>query len=223
MNYQFLSGRRRATGPSDLYSLAVQDSAAWAYKFNEASGTLVNAINPGTYDLSTLPAGGATYNVTGVSGPDTKAVTTLGGGGSAPDYGHFIGVRPSLNGNKTFSCECVFKNLQDVSQTLFSYYPAGELNTAGRTQISPRLRLIGGASYAPNLAAVNDGAFHHFIVTWDGTTAKTYWQGALLDSAAVGVGDIGLSDNTTVMAVGGIATFNTQNINATFDFLAVYT
>jgi len=219
------------TGLDDLVTLATNDGAAIIYKFDENSGSFVNHVNPGTNDLTAV-SGNITRNQTGVSGPDLKgALGSTTNGSGATSYGHAEGVSPSLNGNKTFSIEIVAKFPVSKNGPIITLNgKAGFSIDSGTGAVRGDLQITGqafnsqsiGQNGVSGLDLVN--TFHHIVMTWDGTNAKTYLNGTLKTNVTIGPGNTGISDSgSPVMSVFGDVDFNNNNVAVTMDFAAIYT
>ncbi len=221
MNLLVVTARRRAI---DLYPLAMTDGALAAYKFDEASGSLVNGVTPGTYDFSDVsPA--MTRQTTGVSGPDRLAITGSGAAGAAPHYGHAEANTPNLSGCTTFTMEIVVR-VSLAGGYVFNIDKSGT-ETAGFGVSGSFLNSgISVAGFPFNSLAVSntcDTQFEHIVTTWDGQTHRTYKDGALVTSAAIGPGGTGLfAAGGNKMGLTGAVAFAGGNTTAEVDFLAIY-
>ena len=215
-----------------LFDLVLADGATIAFKFNESSGNILNYGSGGSaYDLTQVSST-ITRDVTGVSGPDVKAITTSSSNGSTPTYGHMQGVRSTLSGNQAVTLECILKVPLNATKTVVNMNSTDAGNTAlelsvdsGTGALRAGIAVTGQPFTSSTLTTSGvNSAFKHVVATWNGSNWIGYYQGAQIFSTAIGGGGTGIFDGAAThgLAVGGFYNDGTVNCAGTFDFLGIY-
>jgi hypothetical protein len=216
-----------------LHAAMLADGAQLLYKFDEASGNILNTgTSAGSYDFTQVSSN-ITRQIAGRSGPDALAIQCSATNGSSPTYGHAQGTHPSLSGNKTFSLECVLRCPTTHSGDIVCMdtgdgFTSIDLSIdAGGNNLRMGIGQTGGAFNSQVLkngeGNVND-AYHHVVCTWDGARWKGYWDGTLTVNVLIGSGnDTIYNPVSTKLAVGGFVDDGTLNTAAKLDVLGIYT
>lgn len=221
---------------STLYDAMLADGATLLYKFNEASGNILNSGSTvGSYDFSAVSSN-ITRQVAGRSGPDALAILGSTSTQGSPTYGHAqVPSRPNLQGNTTFSLELVAMAPSNHDALIVDMDSGDFFTTAAIYIDGPNNALrgsLGTISNPINTAALSTDAttitttYWHAVITWDGDRHKGYFNGSLVynnnltDSGLYNGGGTGV---TSKLAVCGAVDQNSLNCAAKVDVLGVYT
>lgn len=220
------------SGIPDLVARALADGATTVYSFAESSGVLINRAAPGTRDLSVDAA--VTRSYAGLSGPDQLAYR-FPNTGSNPLYGHAQGTRENVGGGQAVSFEAVLKvvTAPGAARTLLHLdMDAGstlsDVNYSDtNTNILASISVQGQPINNQNLTAPGSGnhlVYAHYVWQWNGSTFRTWRNGASVATVAIGGGSLGLqtSGSPYNMAFGGFYNFGGSNTDCAIDFFALY-
>ncbi|HEY6058300.1 MAG TPA: LamG-like jellyroll fold domain-containing protein, partial [Candidatus Limnocylindrales bacterium] len=171
--------RTLATGGATYRSVVLADNPISYWRLGETSGTVATderGLNPGSYGTgATLGSPGA------LSGDANTAVDVAGLSGQRPVV---VPHTSTLDiGNGPFSIEAWAR--RDTTGTLDTILDYGYGATGG----GPALEYVGdriglwrngAGNIVQETGTTTDGAWHHIVATWNGTTALLYKDGALV-------------------------------------------
>lgn len=210
-----------------LGSTVIADGATYGYRFDEASGNLIDFVGGG----SNLTV--ATQVTRGVAGPnqaDLKAYQFTGAAGAgAPSYGHCEGSRPTTDSLTKVTYEAIVKanangaNIAWLAGLWVGVVSMFALGTDAAGDANGYIAAGGGH----NLKFVAPGGlipagYNHYVWLCDGARMKTYLNGALVNDAAAAYapGDAALAADRLV-AMGGTPQVNNSS-QCQIDFFAAY-
>jgi RHS repeat-associated protein len=203
-------------GATSGYETAVlNNSPSIYYRFGESSGTTAsddsgNGYN-GTY------GGGATLGVTGAITSDSDTAVSVGNTGAAAVYTGGTGVP---TGNSSRTAEVWYKTSTSGTQ-LFDWGKVGTQTAFGLYLVDNTTLEMEDWNYGLNFRSPRpllDGNWHYIAITWDGTNATAYLDGASLGSAVFGHTMATTSDTLDIGANIGAG----LSLNGSLDEFAVY-
>jgi hypothetical protein len=184
---------------STLYPTQVNSLSPLAYwRLNDPVGSLYATDSSGN-GRNAAYAGPPTFLQPGAQFYDPNCAVTLTNGGTTPFGGSWVQapVMPGQGGAGGFSFECWFKTTA-IEQQIFTWGAnAGTFPTAvwlgvdanghlglfdGNAQVAP---WAGVTEEIASVAPVNDGNWHHAVVTMSAPTTSSTWT-VYLDGASIG-------------------------------------
>ncbi|MFE2064059.1 LamG-like jellyroll fold domain-containing protein [Streptomyces sp. NPDC059467] len=186
-NQHIQARRSLVTGRGDQYDgVAVADAPAAYWRLGESKGTVLGSEIGGTTMAATFkPDSGQVSMVdqSGVFGAGDDRAVKLSGGGTIQIPGSIPAAATSALAAemwfKTSTPKAVLLGFQNaaVGSTPTSWHPV--LNIDGSGKLRGEFYLTGGGAATPIIspAAVTDGAWHHVVLSANGTTQTLYLDG----------------------------------------------
>jgi hypothetical protein len=198
------SGTSLANAPNDQYTFVTYattigaDSPAIFWRLGDPGPTAVDAS--GNARSGAYTATGVTYGATGVLVNDASTAVTLDGvaGAIQEASGAGVPVGPSAR-----SLEVWFRTSAAAPQPLFNYGTVGPLSQFGAYVAGNQIQINDGTETLTFTAAssLSNGAWHHFVVTYDGATTSV---AVYVDGAAVGAAQATSGALATVLDLTGL-------------------
>jgi len=219
------SGTSLANPPNDQFTFVayrtaiLADSPAIFWRLGESTGP-VAADDSGHSDTGAY-ASGVTYGVAGAIIGDADTAVTLDGVAGSIQETSGAGVP---TGSSARSMEIWFMTSTVTGQPLFNYGTAGLLSQFSVYLAGNQVQIKDGTDPLLTFTAAGslaDGAWHHLVVTYDGTTSvAVYVDGGALGSAQATSAALATVLDLTGLEVG--KDNGTGFFNGTLDEMAIY-
>jgi hypothetical protein len=213
-----------------VYAAAVaQDGPVAYWRVGESSGTLAHDHTGHGHDAAYV--GGVTLGAAGALLNDTDTAITLDGAtghldASDPDAGDafaFLGTAPmsleawALPTSLTTSYQRVFSH-EPTTSPRQGYLMFVRTTNGDPSTLSLERWMDGGVDQCPTTAPVTQGAWHHLVATYDGTTSTVYLDGTPVAAQASALPLL----STTATLLMGLGTFDPSPFTGSLDEIAVY-
>jgi hypothetical protein len=203
------SGTSTANAPTDQFTFVTYDATIRAdgptifWRLGEANGLAGAADASGSGHTGAYASTGVAYGVAGALVNDSDTAVTLDGAAGAIQETSGGGVPV---GSTARSLEIWFRTSTATPQPLFNYGTAGSLSQLAVYLAGAQVQVKDGTDPVLAFTAASslaDGAWHHLVVTYDGTTSiAVYVDGAAVGSAQATSGTLATVLDATGLEVG---------------------
>jgi hypothetical protein len=198
------------------------DLPAIFWRFGEPNGLAGADDASGHARNGAYTATGVTYGATGVLVNDASTAVTLDGVAGAIQEASGAGVPV---GASPRSLEVWFRTSAAAPQPLFKYGTSGLRSLFSADLAGNQIQINDGTETLAftSASSLSNGAWHHFVVTYDGATSvAVYVDGAAIGSAQATSGPLATLLDLTGLEVGRDNAVTPAFFNGTLDEAAVY-